>query len=202
MQRGSSTSITMPLSRFLHRRSSTSIAAILYRGSSISITTPLGNSCSRSLLPKRCEIRIGRSAGRAPINIARFAIARFALNCIQNPLQAHIGRSDRSTWLLATGARIPPYCNCPARILSAAGRGRSSEDSNQAKKESSSVKYTPRACANETVALEAGPDYLPKADADVRLRAVDHTHRRGLAVFEALRGLTEPTGLSGLRSGI
>jgi hypothetical protein len=48
--------------------------------------------------------------------------------------------------------------------------------------------------------LEAVPDYLPKAAVDVGLRAVDHTHRRSLAAFQALRGLAEPIDFSGLRS--
>jgi hypothetical protein len=61
---------------------------------------------------------------------------------------------------------------------------------------------TSRACANATVDLETVPAYLPKADADVRLRRVDHIHRRRLAAIEALRGLAEPIGLSGLRSDI
>ena len=126
-----------------------------------------------------------RSAGRALINIARFALS-------SNPPQAHQGRADRSTRLVATGnGQLAGW------IFTAARSGRCGEDSNQAKKESSSVKQTPRACANATVALEAGPDYLPKADADVRLRAVDSTHRRRLA-FEGLCVRAEPIGLLGL----
>ena len=68
--------------------------------------------------------------------------------------------------------------------------------------EGSRVKRAPRAYANATVDLETIPVHLPKANADVRLRAVNLTHRRRLTAFEALRGLTEPIGLSGLRSGI
>jgi hypothetical protein len=39
-----------------------------------------------------------------------------------------------------------------------------------------------------TVDLEAIPVPRPKADGDVRLRAVNETHRRRLTAFEALRG--------------
>jgi hypothetical protein len=46
--------------------------------------------------------------------------------------------------------------------------------------EGSSVKLTPRGCANATVNLDAVPDYLLKADDDVRLWTTDHTHRRRL----------------------
>jgi hypothetical protein len=58
-------------------------------------------------------------------------------------------------------------------------RIQSREDSSRAM-EGSSVKLTPRGCANATVNLDAVPDYLPKADEDVRLWTTDHTHRRRL----------------------
>ena len=49
---------------------------------------------------------------------------------------------------------------------------------------------------------EAVPAWVPKADADSRLPPVNYTHRGPLAAFEAVRGLTEPIDLSGLRLGI
>ena len=60
---------------------------------------------------------------------------------------------------------------------------------------------TPRGCANATVDLETVPDDLPNADADAIPRAADHTHRKRLAGFEALRELTEAAGFSESRSG-
>ena len=50
--------------------------------------------------------------------------------------------------------------------------------------------------------MEVVPAYLQKADTGSRLRAVNCIHRRRLAAFEALRGLVEPIGFSGLRSDI
>jgi hypothetical protein len=82
----------------------------------------------------------------------------------------------------------------------AAGRIQSCEDSNQTM-EGSRIKLLPRARADATVDLEAIPEYLPKADADVRLRTTGHTHRKPLTAFKALRGLAKSIGLSGLRSG-
>ena len=99
---------------------------------------------------------------------------------------------------MLAGVKVIPL-DLAGRKLTAEGRGRSSEDSSPTMV-GSSVKRAPRARANATVDLEAVPDYQPKADADVRLRAVVHTHCIRLAAFEALRGLAEPGSLSGLRS--
>jgi hypothetical protein len=60
---------------------------------------------------------------------------------------------------------------------------------------------TSEVCGKATVDLEAVPENLPEADADLILQAADYIHRRRLAGFEALRGLAEPFGFSGLRSG-
>ena len=59
-----------------------------------------------------------------------------------------------------------------------------------------------QAAQYETTDLRAVPACLPAADVDVRLRTTDQAYRIGLAAFEVLRGLAEPTGLSGLRSDI
>ena len=74
-------------------------------------------------------------------------------------------------------------------------------DSSLAIGESSSGTGNCQVCPNATVDLEAVPENLPEADADLILQAADHIHRRPLAGFEALRGRAEPIGFSGLRSG-
>ena len=53
--------------------------------------------------------------------------------------------------------------------------------------------------SQEEVELEAISVHLPKASADVRLRAVNQTHRRELTASEVRRGLAEPIDLSGSR---
>src|SRR5665213_388568 len=74
LQRGSSISITAPLSSPLHRGSSISIAAILHRGSSISITRHWEGFCTQSVL-HRTEVRLTLAAGRGLLNIAHFVLA-------------------------------------------------------------------------------------------------------------------------------
>ena len=59
---------------------------------------------------------------------------------------------------------------------------------------------TSEVCGKATVDLEAVPENLPKADDDLLLQEVHYIHRRRPA-FGALRGLVEPIGFSGLRSG-
>jgi hypothetical protein len=46
------------------------------------------------------------------------------------------------------------------------------------------------------VDLGAVPGYLTKADVDARLRTMYHTHSRGPAALEVLRGLAEAISLS------
>ncbi len=166
----------------------------MQRGSSISITPSLG-----SLLHP-----ITSSANRDKLEAVRGT--RTVQCCtVRSGFSSNWGNpGSPGTFrlLYAVRSHLPGSSrpDLSSRKLTAAWRIRSREDSSPVM-EGSSVKLTPRACVNATVDLEAVPDYVPKADADVRLRTTDHTHRRPLAAFEVRRGLAEPMGLSGLRSG-
>ena len=87
-------------------------------------------------------------------------------------------------------------------MLAEPGSLRCNEVSSLTIGEGSSGIRTSEVCDDATVDLEAVPENLPEADADLKLQAVDHIHRRRLPGFVALRGLAEPIGISGLRSGI
>jgi len=82
-----------------------------------------------------------------------------------NPGTPGSPRAFRSLYAARSHRPASSRPDLSAWILAVPRSGRSSEDSSSAM-EGSSVKQTPRACANSTVDLEAVPDSQPEADAE------------------------------------
>ena len=110
--------------------------------------------------------------GRRLSNVAHFVPAQIRVR--EPPGSPRMLRPLNSSSLAGS-----PRPNLSGRKLAATWRVRSREDSSPAM-QGSSVKLTSLARSNATVNLEAVPDFLPKADDDVRLLTADRTHRRRL----------------------
>jgi hypothetical protein len=134
---------------------------------------------------------------------ARF-VPGYEQDCVAFWLEVETGNPGSPRWLCTVRNRraASPSPDSSAGMLAKPRSCRCGENSSQVEEESSSGTRTSQVCANGIADPEAVPAYVLKANADSRLRAVNQPHRTRPAVFKAIRGLTEPIDLSGLRLGI